>query len=405
MLHGAFYDGIHEARRHGIEIWLFIKDREWYGSPEAWRDHPLNQVDRLILTDTHDAEAVFAELADDTGRPLVDGVTTFSDYHTELAATVAARLGLPGPGVRPIHLANHKHLLREALRGTPFTVDHMLVTDPAQLPAAVARLGFPMVAKPPAEAISYGVRLVTDVDELVQAYAAISAIRHSLRGQPRPGHVLLESYVDAPEVSVESLTIDGVTHFYGITAKSLGEPPTFLEAAHAFPAAVDPGPVYRVVAETLRLIGYAQGPAHTEVKLTPCGPRIIEVNPRLPAGNITTMVRDVCGRDPHLDAKLLAVGRPVEPPRGAYDGGAAVVVLYPPRQPGTFLGLTGAAEAEERYGVRVIPLARPGDELWHRIDNSGRIGFVYARAADSATALCTAREAAGTVHIRVGMQV
>jgi len=404
MLHGAFYQGIHDARGYGLEVWLLIRDRDWYGSEAAWVDHPLSRVDRLIEVDTHDPRAVAAEVTDRDGGALVDGVTTFSDYHTEVAATVAEQLRLPSPGRAAIAAANHKNRLRDALRGRPYTIDHVLVTDPRQLRAAAARLGFPLVAKPPAEAISHGVRLVTDDAELQSAYAEVSAIRHSLRGQPRPGHVLLEAYVDAPEVSVESLTIDGVTHFYGATAKSLCAPPTFLERAHAFPAALEPGQwseVRRVVSETLTTIGYRQGPAHTELKLTPRGPRIVEVNPRLPAGNITTMVRDVCGRDPHLDAKLLAVGGRVEPPTGPLDGGAAVVVLYPPRRPGTFLALDGVAAAEAIPGVRVVPLAQPGDELWHRVDNSGRVGLVYARAADAGTALATAEAAAAQVTVRI----
>ncbi len=404
MLHSAFYDGIHEARAFGLEVWLLIRDREWYGSEAAWADHPLARVDRLILTDTHDPRAVAAAVTDARGRPLVDGVTTFSDYHTEVAAQVAAELGLPGPGIRPIATANHKHRLREALRGRPYTIDHVLVTGPEELAAAAARLGFPLVAKPPAEAISYGVRRIDELAALGPGYAEVSAIRHSLRGQPRPGHVLLERYVDAPEVSVESMTVDGVTHFYGATAKTLCQPPTFLERSHAFPAALDNrvwADIRRVIVETFELIGYRQGPAHTELKLTADGPRIVEVNPRLPAGGITTMVRDVCGRNPHLDAKLLAVGGRPRPPAGPPDGGAAVVVVYPPHRPGVLAGLDGVAAAEAVPGVRVIALAQPGDEVWHRLDNSGRVALVYARGDDAQAALAAAETAASRLRVRV----
>jgi biotin carboxylase len=404
MLHGAFYQGIHDARRYGLQVWLLIRDREWYGSPAAWADHPLRRVDRLIEIDTHDPHAVAAAVTGADGRALVDGVTTFSDYHTEVAATVAEQLGLPSPGRHAIAVANHKDQLREALRGRPYTIEHVLVTDPDQLPDAAARLGFPLVAKPPAEAISHGVRLVRDATELHRVHAEVAAIRRSLRGQPRPGHVLLEAYVDAPEVSVESITIDGATHLYGVTTKQLCPPPTFLERAHAFPARLDPdlhADVHRVVAETLATIGYRQGPAHTELKLTPSGPRIVEVNPRLPAGNITTMVRDVCGRDPHLDAKLLAVGGRIEPPGDRFDGGAAVVVLYPPMRKGRFVALDGVEAAQAVPGVRVVPLALPGDELWHRLDNSGRVGLVYARATDADAALAAAEAAAARITVRI----
>lgn len=404
MLHGAFYDGIHTARRHGLEVWLLIRDREWYGSPTTWTDHPLSRVDRLVVTDTHDPAAVAAVVTDDAGGPLVDGVTTFSDYHTEVAATVAQRLGLPGPGPVPFGLANHKHRLRDALRGCPYTVDHVLVTDLAQVPGAAARLGFPVVAKPPSEAISYGVRRADDLPALVTAVAEVSQIRRSLRGQPRPGYVLLEPYVEGPEISVETITIDGVTHLYGVTAKTVGSPPTFLEKAHVFPAPLDSATraeVWRVVSEVLSRIGYQQGPAHTELKLTADGPKVIEVNPRLPAGDITRMVRDICGRDPHLDSKLLAVGGRPLPPTGEPRGAAAVVVVYPPAGAGVLAGIDGVDDARALPGVRVTVLAEPGDEVWHRVDNSGRVALVQAYADGPVSALALAERAAARLTVRV----
>lgn len=404
MLHDAFYDGIHTARGLGLEVWLLIRDREWYGTASAWNDHPLSRVDRLVVIDTHDPAAVAEVVTDDAGTPLVDGISTFSDYHTEVAATVARRLGLPGPGPAPFEMANHKHRLRDALRGCPYTVDHVLVTDPAQVPEAAARLGFPIVAKPPSEAISYGVRRADDLPALVAAVADLSQFRHSLRGQPRPGHVLLESYVDGPEVSVESITIDGVTHLYGITAKTVGAAPTFLEQSHVFPAPLDPAvraEVGQVVSEVLARIGYHQGPAHTELKLTAGGAKLIEVNPRLPAGNITRMVRHTCGRDPHLDSKLLAVGGRPSPPPGEPRGAAAVAVVYPPAGPGVLAGIDGLDTARALPGVQVTVLAESGDEVWHRVDNSGRVALVQAHADDPASALALAQRAAAQLTVRV----
>ena len=407
MLHSVFYDSIHEARRFGLHVRLLLKEHEWYASAADWAGHPLTQVDTLEYVDTHSVDDVVRALTDSRGRPLVDGITTFSDYHTEVAAEAAERLGLPGPGLEAIRTANHKPRLRQALEGLSCNVPAVLVTAPGQLDAAAATLGFPLVAKPPAEAISYGVVLVRDRAGLNRAYAQLSRIRHSLRRQPRPGHVLLEQYVDAPEVSVESLTVAGQTRFYGVTTKYLMPPPTFLEAAHSFPATLEPADrarLYRTVSQVLSRIGYRQGPAHTEVKLTADGPRIVEVNPRLPAGNLTAMVRHVYDRNPQLDAMVLAVGGTPAAPDGEQHGGAAVVMLYPPGEPGrpgVLEGIDGLDVAAAQPGVQTVVFARPGDETWHRLDNSGRVGLVYARGPDAATALARARAAGAAVTVRV----
>jgi biotin carboxylase len=402
MLYDAFYNGLHRARELGLEIWLLVGDPDWYTDGRDWASHPLAQADRVIDVDTSDVDAVVAAITDG-GIPLVDGVTTFSDYHTVVAATAARRLGLPAPDPAAISTANHKNRLRDLLGNEPYNVRHALVTDPRQLPSAADELGFPMVAKPPAEAISYGVRRVDSADELRGAYAELSTVTRSLRGQPRPGHVLLEQYVPGVEVSVESMTVEGTTHFYGVTSKELYLPPAFLERSHCFPVPLPPAEWDRLretVATVLRRMGYRHGPCHTEVKLTPDGPRIIEVNPRLPADCITMMVDDVCGHNPVLDAKLLAVGGRPDLYRLERRGGAAVVMLYPPAA-GLLESIDGIREASAIPGVSILLHAESGDHLWSRVDNSASVGFAYATGKDPELALAAAEQAAALLTINV----
>lgn len=402
MLHDAFYNGIHRARDFGCEVWLLVRGEEWYTGGGPLAEHPLGRVDRVLHVDTHDWRAVVDALTDDDGKPLVDGVLSFSDYHTEATARAAEALGLPSQGLDAVRAANHKHLLRAALDGDPANVRWRLVTRAEELDEAIAHVGLPLVAKPPSEAISYGVRKCATREEAVEAWRELSGIRRSLRGQPRPGHVLVEEYAEGTEVSVESMTVDGVTHFFGATSKYLHKQ-TMLEEAHSFPVALAPGDwdaLRSCVDRALRAIGYRQGPAHTEVMLTEAGPRVVEVNPRLPAHMISTMVTDVCGTDPHLDAKLLALGVehvPDRAPGQGVAGGAAVVVLFPDES-GEFLRVDGVAEAE-RLGVSVRFHHEPGDLVAERLDNSASVGFVYARADTAEAALDTAREAAALIRI------
>ncbi|MGW0118414.1 ATP-grasp domain-containing protein [Streptomyces sp. NPDC003327] len=401
MLHDAFYDGIHAARDHGCEIWLLVQGEEWYTSGRPFAEHPLGKVDRVLHVDTHDWRAIVDAVTDDDGKPLVDGVLSFSDYHTEATARAAEHLGLPSQGLDAVRAANHKHLLREALGDDPANVRWRLVTTLEELDEAVHHVGLPCIAKPPSEAISYGVRKCRTREEALAAWRELNAVRASLRGQPRPGHVLFEEYVEGVEVSVESMTVEGRTHFFGVTSKEL-HGATMLEEAHSFPVALEPAALeelFGCVDRVLTAIGYRQGPAHTEVMLTADGPRIVEVNTRLPAHMISTMVADVCGTNPHLDAKLLALGLPVAPgsPGQGRTGGAAVVVLFP-EEPGVLTGIHGIEEAEAA-GVRVIPHAAVGDSVATRLDNSASVGFAYAHAETAERALGKAREAAARIRI------
>ncbi|MGW1884433.1 ATP-grasp domain-containing protein [Streptomyces sp. NPDC001970] len=402
MLHSAFYDGIHAARDLGCEIWLLVQGVEWYTDGKPFDDHPLARVDKVVHTDTHDPDAIVDAITDTDGRPLVDGILSFSDYHTEATATAAERLGLPSQGLDAVTAANHKHVLRGLLGDDPANVPYRLVTSPDEVDGAIRHVGLPLIAKPPSEAISYGVRKCLDKAGAHAAYEELSAVKRSLRGRPRPGHVLFEQYVPGTEISVESMTGGGVTHFYGATSKDLHRT-TMLEEAHSFPVPLAPGVWEQVTAavdRTLKAIGYRQGPAHTEVKLTDDGPRIIEVNTRLPAHMISTMVADVCGANPHLVAKLLALGADPYPGR-AGEGvtpAAAVVVLFPDA-PGVLTAVHGIDRAEATGNVTVSLHADLGARVASRLDNSASVGFVYAHAGTAGAALAKARHAASLITV------
>ncbi|MEX0170869.1 ATP-grasp domain-containing protein [Streptomyces sp. LMG1-1-1.1] len=398
MQNHPFVLGLHQAREHGLEVWLLTGDRNWYTHGHDWDTHPLGAaVDRVIDVDTTDLDAVLAVVTGDDGHPLVDGLTSFSDYHTVLAAQAARRLGLPGPDPAAVETANVKDRLRVALGDVPYNIPHMLVADRDRLPEAARRLGFPMIAKPPAEAISYGVRRVDDMAQLTEAFEELSAVRESLRGQPRSGEVLLETYVEGVEVSVETMTVDGRTHVFGVTSKDLFGDPAYIECGHTFPVPLpdeERDALYSVVIRTLEAIGYDHGPCHTEVRRTESGWRVIEANPRTPSSCMTMLVTDVTGRSPILDAWLLTIGEvpPIEPV--VHNGGAAVRMIYPQRR-GTLVRVDGVEAASAVPGVQVLLHVEKGDHLLQRMDNSSCVGFTYCAGPDRLEAQALADKAAG----------
>jgi biotin carboxylase len=403
MLHEPYYLGIRQAQAHGLELWLLVGDRNWYTHGQPWDEHPLSVVDRVIDVDTADADAIVAVLVDADGTPLVDGVASFSDYHTVVAATVARRLGMPGPDPAAVEAANQKHVLRELVGDQPYNIKHVLVSDASELPAAVRALGFPMIAKPPAEAISYGVRRVDNEAELAEAFASLHQITASLRGQPRTGDVLLEQYVFGPEVSVETMTVAGRTVVYGVTSKDLFHEPAYIECGHTFPVPLpddERAALYAAVRGTLAAIGYEHGPCHTEVRLTADGPRVIEANPRTPSSCMTMLVTDVTGRSPILDTWLLALGMQPELEPVVTQGGAAVRMIYPP-DPGELIEVLGIEKARQVPGVSVYIHVHPGEQLWAREDNSSCVGFCYSAGPDLEAARAAADQAAAELRFPV----
>ena len=89
-------------------------------------------------------------------------------------------------------------------------------------------------------------------------------------------------------VSIESAVAAGVAHHLAVTGKFALDPP-YRETGNFMPSGLGPADEAAVVAladDAIRALGVQYGALHTEIKLTPDGPRIIELNARVGGGGI-----------------------------------------------------------------------------------------------------------------------
>jgi biotin carboxylase len=213
--------------------------------------------------------------------------------------------------------------------------------------------------------------------------------RRDERGAPALPWLLVEAYVDGPEFSVETLAGEVV----GETAKHVGPLPHFVETGHDFPAR-SPGvaDVAAVAARAVKALGLDWGAAHTEVRLGPAGPMVVEVNPRLAGGQIPVLVRLATGIDLIGAVVDRVVGRRLTlPPPGP--GHASIRFLVAPAA-GRLAAVEGRAAAFEVPGVvDVAVTARPGDVVGGTGSFLDRLGWVIAAGPDR-DAVAEAAEAA-----------
>jgi biotin carboxylase len=162
--------------------------------------------------------------------------------------------------------------------------------------AAATEVGLPAVLKRQSGTGSRGTSLVTTVDELVTAVA-----------EAEGGPYILEAYLldrVAPErqriadyVSVENIVTHGVVSAVAVTGRTpLAE--GFRETGSFIPSTLGPDEQAAVITasrQAAHALGVTTGCLHTEIKLTPHGPRIIEVNGRVAGGGIPDVLRLVNG--------------------------------------------------------------------------------------------------------------
>jgi hypothetical protein len=149
--------------------------------------------------------------------------------------------------------------------------------------------------------------------------------------------------------SVESVTSGGVTTHLPVLSKfRLIEP--FRETGHFWPSHLDETTQEQARAVTtaaLRAIGFHDGVSHTELKLTPDGPRVIEVNGRL-GGFINELFAHSGGPDLVVAAATVALGQ--QPALGFGDG-LPLVFIFTQLAPPNAVALLGV---EGRDAVRAL---------------------------------------------------
>ncbi|MFD7838340.1 acetyl-CoA carboxylase biotin carboxylase subunit family protein [Streptomyces sp. NPDC059761] len=241
----------------------------------------------LTAADLDDAVAVGLALH---GRYALSGVVTYSELLLRPQAELAARLGLPGNTPQAVTVAQSKSRQRQvfAEHGVP-SPRFAEIRGEEDLAEAARSIGLPAVFKPSLGAGSQSVRLVRTYEELLDAYrdgrATVSAFLQSEDVFLLEERLELEADGDsgwAAYCSVESLLAAGERHHLAVSDR-LELRHGYAEEGASMPSRLDPAVQAAAVDcadRAIRAIGLTTGAVHTEIALTPRGPRVIEVNAR-----------------------------------------------------------------------------------------------------------------------------
>jgi biotin carboxylase len=247
-----------------------------------------------------------------------------------------------------------------------------VVRGVADLTAALKQIGLPAVIKPRNGA---GGAFTCRVDTAAQAAARLAEF---LAAASPPGAFVVEQLLPGdpaaagPEwgdyVSVESVTVGGRTSHIELTGKfPLAEP--FRETGYLVPATLGDDLRRQVLAlagTAVAALGITDAVTHAEIKLTPAGPRIIEVNGRL-GGYVADIVRRARGLDLVRMALAAALGQAPAEPLPGYRRHAFQYFILPPMQARRLRRFDGAAELSRQPGIHLVEtFKRAGDAVdWH----------------------------------------
>ncbi|WP_407554655.1 ATP-grasp domain-containing protein [Streptomyces sp. Pv4-95] len=320
--------------------------------------------DRFRVADPSDPSAVTGAVAALLASHAGPGaVLTWDETLLESTAEAARRLGLPHMSPEAVRRCRDKLTTRRLLgaAGVPSAGFRHVRTAQEAL-AAAESLGWPVVVKPRALAGSIGVTLAAGPDQL--SHAVEQALTATFPGIGARDGALVEEYLSGPEISVDCAVFDGAVRVVNVAHKRLGFAPYFEETGHLVaPWRAEPwaDEVQAVVTDAHTALGIRTGLTHTELRLTPTGPRVVEVNGRLGGDFIPLLGTLATGVDPVAAAADIALGRTPDL-RPTRDRCAEVRFIYPECD-GVVQTLDLTAAAAEPGIVEAVALAAPGSRL------------------------------------------
>jgi len=387
-------DAVKRARDMGLHVVVSDINSEAPGFAYAH--------DRLIA-DVYGAE----ETARAAGRyareqRAIDGVLCVAADAPFTAALVAERLGLPGINIATAKLACDKLAMKRRFKECGVSVPWFApVASAGELAAIITERGRDLVIKPVDSRGSRGVQRIARVADIDTAFQL--AQKHSPTGR-----VMVEDYLDGPQVSTESIVTRGRCFTPGFSDRNYEllevHAPFFIENGGDLPSHLPPAiqdKVKSVVAAAAAALGVENGTVKGDIVVHKGEPYVIELAARLSGGFFCT--REIplnTGVDFIGCAIRVALGESIpaaelEPKRQQH-----VIQRYAFPRPGRVTAVRGAEAARKVSGVEdIVVTAKLGDIIPPAGDKRPSAAMVLATGTSREAALAAAKAGLAAIHI------
>jgi biotin carboxylase len=387
-------DAARRAKELGYTVVVSDRDPEAPGFAHA---------DSCLIADVYGANET-ASAAERYNRKIrkIDGVICVAADAPMTVATVAQRLGIPGLSLASAELASDKLAMKQRFSESGVPVPWFAAVEtPQALQRVAIERGRNLVIKPVDSRGSRGVQRVAEIADLDRAY--IMARSHSPTDR-----VMVEEYLDGPQVSTESIVINGQCFTPGFSDRNYEflarYAPFFVENGGDLPSHLPPetqAKVKAVVARAAAALGVTNGTVKGDIVVHKGEPYVIELAARLSGGFFCT--REIplnTGVDFIGAAIRLALGDLVSAEELEPKHQMPVIQRYAFPKPGRVVGIAGDEEARKIPGVaEVVVTVKAGDIIPQAGDKRPSAAMVLATGTTRDAALQAANDALACIRI------
>jgi biotin carboxylase len=243
-------------------------------------------ADACLIADTYNEKDTLsaAKKFHDTQRN-IDGVICLASDIPLTVATVAAGLNLPGIPISSAKIVSDKILMKDCFKefGLPIP-KYQEIYSAKELKVSTKLFGFPLVVKPVDSRGARGVLKVTKDIDIEWAYASSKSFSPS-------GRVMIEEYMQGPQISTESLVVNGNVFTIGFSDRNYEflekYAPNMIENGGDLPSHLkksEQSLICHSVERTAKALNIYNGVIKGDMVLSNGNPYIIEVAARLSGG-------------------------------------------------------------------------------------------------------------------------
>ncbi len=386
--------GIARAKDMGLKV--VVSD----GNPQA---PGFRLADGAIVSSTYDAEGTAnAALYYTRHAGPIDGVICCGADVPHTVSAVAAKLGLRGLAPETARAAMDKLLMKEKFRAAGVPIPWFdAVPNAAWLSAHVARKGCDFVVKPVDSRGGRGVQRLNSGVDPVLAYERAEA-------QSPTRRVMIEAFLDGPQISTESIMLDGICHTPGFSDRNYEYldryQPFFIENGGDLPSFLpqdQQDDVRRVVGDAAAALGIDNHNVKGDMVVHQGRAHVIELAARLSGGYF-------CTREIPLNTGVdfvgcvirLALGERVTAEDVTPRFIRPVIQRYVFPEAGKVAAISGVEEARALPGIEeIVVSARAGDDIPRATSSAARAAMILATGDTLAAARASAARAASLIRV------
>lgn len=368
------------------------------------RNAPGMQIaDDVLVASTYDIEATVnaAKKYHDNIRKIDGAICVASDIPKTVAGVTHA-LGLPGITQASANLASDKLLMKERFQRDDVPIPWFQeVRSPHEVSRIAAEFSEPIVLKPTDSRGSRGVFLIHEPH-------GVETLFENSRQHSPTGRVMVEKFLPGPQVSTESIVLDGEAFTPGFSDRNYEllekYAPSIIENGGQLPSILPADiqlEIKKVITDAARSLGIRNGVVKGDIVVSEGSVYVIEVAARLSGGYFCTHEIPInTGVDFVGEAIKLALGRPVDKqdllPK--YQRPVAQRYFFP--SPGQVKSIKNVELFTSNPNIALLDIrVNVGDTIAEINNHPGRAGVVITQANDQKSAIELAEEVVSKIII------